>query len=462
MFIIIGIPSLVLLCSAHSHILVYAEKIIEDKNLKVEIVAEGLNSPSSMEFLGTNDILVSEKNNGTVKRIVDGEIQQPLLDVKVANEHERGLLGLAVAKNGTMTYVFVYYTESSGEDGDDYCPDINHCNEGNEPKGNRLYRYELEGDKLVNPRLMLDLPASPGSDHLGGFVVIGPDSNVYVVTGDGNSCTDGSCFDDFEGSVLNSQTANQQDGQGASGRGGILRITQNGAVVEPGILGKEDPLSKYYAYGIRNSFGMDFDPVTGTLWDSENGPAFGDEINLVEPGFNSGWLKLQGIWPISNHTLLLPKNLFPPYRGYFVADKVGNSAAFDSSDPKLVDFQEKGKYSDPEFAWNKTIGVTSVKFLNSDKLGKQYENDMFIASSNGPFIYHFDLTEDRKGLLLGGPLKDKVANDQDEMQDNIFARDFGGITDLEVGPDGFLYILSISKGKIWRVVPLDTVPLGTK
>jgi len=455
-FIIFGIPSLVLLCSAHSYIVVYADKLIEDQNLKVEVVAQGLNSPTSMAFLGPNDILVLEKNNGTVKRIVDGEINQTLLDVKVANELERGMLGVAVAKSDSTTYVFIYYTESSGEDGNDYCPNINHCNEGNQPKGNRLYRYELEGDKLVHPKLLLDLPASPGSDHLGGFVTIGPDSNVYVITGNGNSCTEGSCFGDFKGTVLNSQTANQQDGLQPSGRGGILRITQNGAVVGAGILGKEDPLNKYYAYGVRNSFGMDFDPVTGKLWDTENGPAFGDEINLVEPGFNSGSLKIEGIWPIFNHTLLLPKNLYPPYRGYFVGDKVGNSTALDTSDLKLVDFQGKGKYSDPEFVWNKTIGVTSIKFLNSDKLGKKYENDIFVASSNGPFIYHFDLTEDRKGLLLGGPLKDKVANNQDEMQDNIFARGFSGITDLEVGPDGFLYILSISKGKIWRVVPLET------
>jgi len=455
-FIIFGIPSLVLLCSAHSYIVVYADKLIEDQNLKVEVLAEGLNSPTSMAFLGPNDILVLEKNNGTVKRIVDGEIKQPLLDVKVANEFERGMLGMAVAKSDSTTYVFVYYTESSGEDGNDDCPNINHCNEGNQPKGNRLYRYELEGDKLVRPKLLLDLPASPGSDHLGGVITIGPDSNVYVVAGDGNSCTAGSCFDDFNGTVLNSQTANQQHGQQPSGRGGILRITQNGAVVGTGILGKEDPLNKYYAYGVRNSFGMDFDPVTGKLWDTENGPAFGDEINLVEPGFNSGWLKIQGIWPVFNHTLLLPKNLFPPYRGYLVGDKVGNSTALDTSHPRLVDFQGKGKYSDPELAWNKTIGLTSIKFLNSDKLGKKYENDVFVASFNGPFIYHFDLTKDRKGLLLGGPLKDKVANNQDELQGNIFARGFSGITDMEVGPDGFLYILSMSKGKIWRVVPLET------
>ena len=55
--------------------------------------------------------------------------------------------------------------------------------------------------------------------------------------------------------------------------------------------GNNDPLNKYFAYGIRNSFGMDFDPLSGKLWDTENGPFFGDEINLVENGFNSRLVK---------------------------------------------------------------------------------------------------------------------------------------------------------------------------
>jgi glucose/arabinose dehydrogenase len=109
---------------------------------------------------------------------------------------------------------------------------------------------------------------------------------------------------------LNSLSANVQNGWQPAGRGGILRTTQNGQAVGgigigDGILGKEDPLNRNYAYGIRNSFGTDFDPVTGKLWDVEKGPLFGDEINLVEPGFNSGWLKIQGIWPIANSTLLV-------------------------------------------------------------------------------------------------------------------------------------------------------------
>ena len=78
------------------------------------------------------------------------------------------------------------------------------------------------------------------------------------------------------------------------GRAGILRISPDGEPVGNGILGKEYPLNLYFAYGIRNSFGIDFDPLTGYLWDTENGPDYGDEINLVEPGFNSGALKIFG------------------------------------------------------------------------------------------------------------------------------------------------------------------------
>jgi hypothetical protein len=92
-------------------------------------------------------------------------------------------------------------------------------------------------------------------------------------------------------------------------------VTQDGEIVNcKGILGNEYPLDLYYAYGIRNGFGMDLDPETGYLWDTENGPGFGDEINLVEPGFNSGWAKIQGIWPITNYDLL---NSTPEQKGYF-------------------------------------------------------------------------------------------------------------------------------------------------
>jgi glucose/arabinose dehydrogenase len=452
---------------------------INDKNLKAELVVEGLKHPTSMAFLGPDDFLVLEKKSGIVKRIVNGNIlEPPLLDVHVANEKERGMLGIAISttdgrigedqkvdKKGShgmtgRTYVFLYFTESSGKDGNDDCPLVNYCKAGTEPKGNRLYRYELYQDKLVNPKLMLDLPATPGSDHLGGAIIIGPDRNIYLTTGDGDSCSYHSCDNGTENTVLNSQSANVKNGQKPNGRGGILRVTQDGLAVreegKDGILGQDSFLNKYYAYGIRNSFGIDFDPLSGKLWDTENGPSFGDEINLVEPGFNSGWMKIQGIWPILNYTFLIPQGLFPPYRGYFAGNMNELIRSTDAARAGLVDFKGEGKYSDPEFIWNMTVGVTALKFLDSDKLGKKYENDMFAADYNNGNLYHFDLSRDRSKLALNGSLNDKIAesSERQELNNILFGEGFDSITDIEVGPDGYLYVVSYGEGKIFRIVPV--------
>ena len=253
----------------------YELPIIHDPNLKVELVIDGLNFPRSFAFLGPDDILFLEKDEGKVRRILNGTVllERPLLDVNVATKAERGLLGIAIMKDTVTTYVYLYYTEAKLGDGEDVL-------RNSEPLRNGLYRYELVDGRLINPGLLLDLPASPGYFHEGGAILFGPDNNLYVPTGDVDHKT---------------QAQNFQDGGRPDGTSGILRLSKDGDAVE-GILGDEYPLNLYYAYGIRNSFGIDFDPVTGNLWDTENGPEYGDEINLVEPGFNSGWSKVQGIW----------------------------------------------------------------------------------------------------------------------------------------------------------------------
>jgi len=404
------------------------EPIINDSNLKTEVIASGLELPTGMAFLGPNDILVIEKDKGTVQRILDGKmLPEPLLDVNVANKSERGLLGIAVSKHedGT-TYVFLYYTESQVE-GNDVCPIKGEsCTGGDVPLGNRLYRYELVDNKLINPKLLLDLPTTPGPSHNGGVVKIGPDNNVYLVVGDMNYIKNQSAYTIAQNAV---------DGRPADGRGGILRVTQNGEVVGGiGILGDEDPLNKYYAYGIRNSFGIGFDPVTGNLWETENGGG-ADEINLVEPGFNSGWKQIIGMSSL--------KEKFDP-------------------DKDLVDFGGRGKYSDPKFQWTSVVeskrvnpAPTAITFLNSDKLGKQYENDMFVGSVKGGTLFNFDLNDDRTELDLDNLLADKMANTANETEDVTFAHGFGTITDLEVGPDGYLYVVSLDHGAIYRIVPID-------
>ena len=165
------------------------------------------------------------------------------------------------------------------------------------------------------------------------------------------------------------------------------------------------------------------------MWDTENGPGYGDEINLVDPGFNSGWSRVQGIWERE--------------------DYYGGPVAPDQPDD-LVDFDGKGKYSTPEFTWERPVGATSIKFMDSDKLGIDYQNDMFVGDLNNGNLYHFDLSEDRNQLLLDGPLEDKIADSPDELQKAILAHGFNGISDIEVSPDGYLYLLSYA-GEIFRI-----------
>jgi aldose sugar dehydrogenase len=140
-----------------------------------------------------------------------------LFDVNVATQSERGMLGIAMSthKNGA-TYVFLYYTEAKVE-GSDICPKPNRCERENEPLGNRLYRYELINHKLVNPKLLLDLPATPGAIGNSGKILLGPhDKNVYIAIG---------------GVGINghqTKAQNVQNGRDPDGTSGILVITQDG------------------------------------------------------------------------------------------------------------------------------------------------------------------------------------------------------------------------------------------
>ena len=430
---------------------------LNDPNLIVETVYQGLKSSTSMAFLGPDDILILEKGQGTVQRIINGEmLPQPLLQVDVTSKDERGLLGIAIAseekdgENGedaTMTtaetttesgfssfpspskYVFLFFTEAGESKGDT-------------PAGNRVYKYELvdNNTKLVNPTLLLDLPATPDDSHVGGALQIGPDNNLYLTIGDQRPTV----FVRTDSPDSQTKAQNYVDGIEPDGRAGILRITQDGGVVggKEGIFGNEHPLNKYYAIGVKNSFGIDFDPVTGNLWDTENGPTFGDEINLVEPGFNSGWASIQGFWTLDD--------------GYKKVDEVIPSPSINAEEEEnygLVDFDGKGKYSSPEFVWD--VAPTAISFLNSDRLGQQYENDIFVGDAKYGNLYHFKLDEQRTGLLLDGPLEDKVGSIEELEQQAVFGHGFGVITDIEVGPDGYLYILTFGKeGTLYRIVPV--------
>src|SRR5215213_10453433 len=231
--------------------------VIKHPNLKAEVLFKGLSYPTGMAFLDQDDILVIEKDTGIVRRILNGTmLQKPLLDVNVATQGHRGMLGIAVSNipsssldggisnsNTTQTsntnitkYVFLYYTAATTVDGED-------ISEGKQPLGNVVYRYEFVNNKLINPKLLLDLPATPGAIGNGGKILLGPhDKSMYITVG---------------GVGINghqTKAQNVQIGSDPDGTSGILVITQDGKEAiknGSGILGNnKDPLNKYYAYGI--------------------------------------------------------------------------------------------------------------------------------------------------------------------------------------------------------------------
>jgi aldose sugar dehydrogenase len=382
-----------------------------DPKLKAETVFTGINFPTSMAFLGNDDILVLEKNEGTVKRIVNGTmLEDPLLKVNVSSTGERGMLGIAVVKRDNENkapYVFLYFTAVTSKlntfDGK--------ADNNSTLITNRLVRYELSNDRLVNGKLIFEVDPKGQVIHNGGKMLVGPDNNVYLVIGDTNA-------------------RNPQIEDFPNGRAGILRFTPEGDSVKNelgnSIMGNIHPLNKYYAYGIRNGFGMDFDPVSGILWDTENGPEFGDEINLVEPGFNSGWAAIQGFWteryPVHEHFVLNPN-------------------------PKdIANFGGRLTYSPPELAIHYPIGITALTFIKSINYGKQYENDILVGDFHNGNLYHFDLNTKRSAIELNGSLEDRIAKNSSELKGVIFGQGFGGITDIEIGPDGNIYILAVYQG----------------
>lgn len=390
--------------SANPHI--YARPFVRDTSLNVDPTVEGLSSPTSMAFLDNNNILVLEKE-GNVRLVSNGILQEePVLQVLVNPDIERGLLGIAIT-NGSTTNggqdrdVFLFYTEA-------------------DPLRDRVYKYRWDGQSLVNPTLILDLPAEPWPNHHGGKLLIGPDGYLYAVIGDLN----------HQGQLQNFRGGSLPDDTGV-----IFRVNPDdgsAAADNPFANGKggeasDDLLSRYYAYGVRNSFGMDFDPLTSNLWNTENGDKSYDEINLVMPGFNSGWKQIMGPISLNGGT------------------KVG-----------LVNFPGS-HYADPLFSWRDPVAPTDLEFFSSSRLGDEYTNGIFVGDITRGNLYFFEVNGKRDGINLDAVqqqesgLTDFVVDTEEELSAVTFGREFGGITDIETGPDGFLYVLSFDNGIIYKI-----------
>ena len=358
--------------------LAFGEAKIFPQDLVVEkYVSDLCCSVTTMTFVG-EDILILQKDNGQVRLIQDGVLQEkPVLDVNVDFIGEKGMLGITSVGSS----VYLYFTEANKD--------------GGESLGNKIYKYEWDGSSLVKPILLKELPSNVS--HNGGAMVAGLNGKVFAVIGD-----------TLQYGLLQNKPIEWLEGP-------EVDIKDNGVIFE---LETQKP---YHAMGIRNSFGLAIDPVTGKLWATENGDDNFDEINLIPEKFNSGWIVIMG--PASASDL---ENL-PGYEDYV--------------------------YGDPKFSWEKNVAPTGLDFAQFNEI-TNYDNSLFVGDCNNGNIYKFELNENRDGFEFDKPfLQDSVINEGENLDEIIVGTGFGCVTDIERGPDGFLYVVSLSDGVIYRIIP---------
>ncbi len=359
----------------------FSEPILYDENLILEEFAKEIGwGYTTMTFVG-DDILLLQKI-GVVSLIREGIIQkEPVLEITVNPVRESGLLGITSVGNT----VYLYFTE---------------IDENKKQLGNRIYKYDWNGNKLINPVLIKELPSN--EYHNGGAMVTGLDNQVYAVIGD-------------------------------TGKYGPLQNKPLEKLYPPGIsdfmdtsvILRVEPEGPYYAIGIRNSFGLAIDPITGNLWATENGDDDFDEINLIPDKFNSGWETIMG--PATESELAS----LPEYEDY--------------------------TYNEPEFTWEKVVAPAGLNF-GQFKETSNYNNSLFVGDCNNGHLYKFELNQNRDGFEFSNPeLQDNIVNTNESMDEIIIGTGFRCITDIEVGPDGFLYLVSHGEKIIYRILPIEAL-----
>jgi glucose/arabinose dehydrogenase len=458
---------------------------VVDPQLEVATLVSGLNQPTSIAFLGANDLLVLEKATGKVQRIVNGIVQSPaVLDLAVNSGSERGLLGIALHPNfPTNPGVYLYWTESTtGAD--------TLVLAETPLLGNRVDRFVWNGSALTFDRNIVKLRAIQQDadqlargNHDGGVIDFGPDGKLYIFTGDvgrrgqlqnlpcGPTAT-------CPGPIVPDDQFGGPEPDNAHLTGVVLRLNADGTAPSdnpffaagaamPGEVGAN--VQKIFSYGHRNSIGMDFEPRSGNLWLQENGDDSFTELNYVEPGMNGGWIQIMG--PVSRiaqfKAIETDTTTIDPVTGagYFGLQQVRwppTNIADTPAEALARLFALPGShYSDPEFSWKFEVSPAGVGFLTSRALGPQYRNDLFVGAARDfleeGFLWRIEVTGNGRNVAVEDPrLADKVADnnhkwDITESESLLFGRGFGVGTDIETGPNGNLFVVSIDHGAIYEI-----------
>lgn len=463
---------------------------ILDPNLQVTTyLNSGLNQPIGIVFLSSNDAFVLEKASGQVKRVINGVIQPaPALDLAVNSNSERGLLSLVLHPNFPATpYVYIRWTESSTGADSTVVSEVPLL-------GNRVDRFVWNGSTLTFDKNLLQLRsrqidniAVPGHEgpttnaneqgnHNGGVLRFGPDGKLYLFMGDqgrrgwlqnlpnGPFLTDPLVDDAFGGPMPDN----------AHFTGVVIRLNDDGTTpadnpfyTAGATIGGEvgANIQRIYSYGHRNGFGLAFDPLSGSLWDTENADDAFSELNRITPGMNGGWIQLAG--PLSRisqfkliETTMFGSNMqqvrYPPTR-------VAYTSALALSRMYMLPGAE---YRDPEFSWLYEVAPSGTTFVQGATLGSEYDGTLWLGTARdfrqvggtGGSLYRLRLTPDRLHIDVSADprLADLVADNGakygiTESETLIIGTGFGTTPDIEQGPDGNLYVVSLTDNTIYRI-----------
>jgi glucose/arabinose dehydrogenase len=229
-------------------------------------------------------------------------------------------------------------------------------------------------------------------------------------------------------------------------------------------------IHKVFSYGLRNSFGFDFDPKSGNLWLEQNGDDAFTELDLVQPGMNGGWIQVMGPLARIDQFKLIETTMFG---GNLQQSRWPPTNIADSPEEALARMVmlPGAHYSDPEFSWKFEVAPAGIGFMNGGGIGPQYDGDLFVGAARpflqGGFLWHFNLTGNRRKIGVDDPrLEDRVADNLDkpsptdpaaneramvESESLLFGRNFGVATDIKTGPNGNLFVVSLSNGAIYEI-----------
>jgi len=348
--------------------------------VKTTTMATGLWHPWSLAWLPNGDMLVTERN-GKLRTVRDGKLDaDPVAGVPAVHSVRlSGLMEILPHPNFAQNH-FVYLT---------YTKDVPEKGEG--MVATTLARGRLEGRQLVDVKDILICDPWAGDGGSGSRLAWGRDGMLYMTTGASNGM------------------AAQE---GTSLRGKILRLKDDGTAA-PGnpFAGKPGYKAEIYSMGHRNSLGLAFNPATGDLWNNENGPAGGDEINVIKPGANYGW-------PLV-------------------------SFGRDYSGPQIVNFKE-GMVG-PIVFWAPSIAPSGMAFYTGSRF-PDWKNNVLVGAQLG-------------GTVPGYPhLERLVFNDKwDETSRQSLLVDLHQrIRDVRQGPDDLVYVLTDEEnGSLIRLEPAN-------